>query len=363
MDRGQIDHPIWETRQGEIAQLVKLGQGLRANRIVLEGKISDVAWNTDLAATRRHLAAYGGSFLRWFKRDHSEAVATFRGILKGEPPRKLSERLDILDAVISAQYASRSMENDPSLGQTGRDAFGTEWRGARSDWDVLAEIVAWDSACRQARLTHGHRKVLASLKRPELCQSPLNALSTRLRPSFDRLRSLFGSLDFDCSVAFGTHSLLSVPVCDLVDRMRAWLDKPEALADWIGYQMCRRRLDQVGTAPTLSAIHEGRTLVDAALNDLEREFHQALARDVEGHIQRPQNEVPVTGISATTGADFVTLGSDAFGSEWKGIMSDWGALEAIVNWDRDCGEAKLSWNHREHLAAWVPTIRFFLPYG
>jgi len=350
MDRSQIDNPIWETRQGEIAQLVKQGQALRANRIELEGKISDVAWSTDLAAARRHLAAYGGSFFRWFNRDYREAVATFKGILKGEPPRTLSARLNILDAVISTQYTSRSMEDDPSLGQAGRDAFGTEWRGATSDWDVLAEVVAWDSAGREARLAHGHRKVLANLERPELCQPSLNALSTRLRPSFDRLKSLLESLDFDCNQAFGVNSILSVPVRDLVERMSEWRDTPEILADWIGYQACRHRLDQVEMTPTISAIHEGRNTVEEALNDLETKFHQALARDLaDPHIERPEG-VKAARITTTRGADLRMLGPDAFGSEWKDILSDWAALEAIVNWDRHCREAKLLWNHRQHLS-------------
>ena len=149
MDRGQIDHPVWETRQAEVAEIVKQGQALRASRTALESKISDVAWSTDLAGTRRHLAAYGRSLFRWFNGGYREAVVTFKGIVKGEPPRRLSDRLDILDAVISVKCTSQSMDDDPSIAQAGLDAFGSEWRGARSDWEVLALIVAWDSAGRR----------------------------------------------------------------------------------------------------------------------------------------------------------------------------------------------------------------------
>ena len=169
---------------------MKQGQALAAIRTELGEKVAEVAWQTDLSAARRHLAGYGDSFLRVFNRNYREAVATLKGVLKGKAPRELNERLKLLDAVISAQATSRSLDGDGSLSQVGRDAFGTEWNGSQSDWGNLAEILAWDDECRTARLSHGHRGVLMGLDQPELCRDSLNALSARLRPSFDRLKAL-----------------------------------------------------------------------------------------------------------------------------------------------------------------------------
>ena len=81
MDRGQIGHPIWDTKRDQVAELVKrAGPGCRPS-VAEWDKVADVAWQTDLSATRRHLAGYGRSLFRWFNRDYREAVAT----LKGDP--------------------------------------------------------------------------------------------------------------------------------------------------------------------------------------------------------------------------------------------------------------------------------------
>ena len=71
-----------------VSEIVKQGQALSTTRIELGEKVAEVAWQTDLSAARRHLAGYGGSFLRLFNRDYREAVATLKGVLKGSGPAK-----------------------------------------------------------------------------------------------------------------------------------------------------------------------------------------------------------------------------------------------------------------------------------
>ncbi len=69
--------------------------------------------------------------------------------------------------------------------------------------------------------------------------------------------------------AFGVDSVHSIPVSNLVDRLRQWQEQPETLADWIEYQSSRRSLEVAGMGATAFAIHEGRISVEAALDDLQ----------------------------------------------------------------------------------------------
>ncbi len=133
MDHRQMGNPVWETRRDEIARIVEKGQVLSASQSALAETASPLAWQTDLEATRRGLAAHGSSWFRWLHRDYRQAMATLRGIMKGEVPKSPVERLKIVDAVIETQTATRSLD-DPDLGQLGRDAFGTYWKGTKSDW-------------------------------------------------------------------------------------------------------------------------------------------------------------------------------------------------------------------------------------
>jgi very-short-patch-repair endonuclease len=351
MDRRQLAHTIWDTSRDQLSNIVNQGRTLADMQIELGEKISEVAWHTELSATRRHIAGYGDSFLRIFNPKYREALATFKGVLKGKAPRKLHDRLKLIDAVISAQAVSRSLDADGPVSQSGRDGFGIEWQGSRSDWANLGEILAWDDACRNARLTHNHRTVLMALEQPEPCRDALKALTMNLRPSIDDLEAIFRVLQLDCSEAIGVDNVLLVPVRILVDRLRAWQDRPEGAFEWIDYQASRCRLDAAGMGDVASAIHESCLTVDAALNDLQFKFHQALERDVAvNRRDRREGGSSYREYSSIAEPGFAGLGRDAFGSQWKGFLSDWSALEAVVKWDSECRGASLAWNHRYHLS-------------
>jgi very-short-patch-repair endonuclease len=351
MDRAQIGHSIWASGRDQIAGIVNQGQAHAATRAELDGRIAEVGWQTDLSLVRLHLAGHGRSFFRWFNRDYREAVATLKGILKGEAPRGLSERLKLVDAVISTQATSKSLDEDPLLTQMGRDAFGTEWRGTKSDWGLLAEIVAWDEESQAAGFAQLHRSVLATSKEQDSCRAHLNILSAHLPPLFDRLKFVFESLDLDYRQAFGVDAFLSVSVRALIDRLKKWRERPEALIDWIEYQASRRLLDRTGMGSTASAIIEGRNTAEAALSELQSRFHHDLIQGVAvpraGLRRREDTVVEQKGTGSVALDD---LGRAAFGTEWKGILSDWSNLEAIGNWDRECREAHLPWNHRHHMS-------------
>ena len=351
MDRSRIGLSIWDARRDQVVELVNLGQALSATRADLAAKVADVAWETDLSAARRDLAGHGRSFFRWFNRDYRGAVATLRGILKLEPPRKLGERLEILDAMISAHATSRSLDGNPTLSEAGRDAFGNDWKGSRSDWARLAAILAWDEDCRTARLARCHRSALAGLDQPELCQEPHNALSERLQLSFKLVQSLIELIELDSGQAFGVDAVHSVPVGDLVARLCQWQERPEALTDWIDYRASQRSLELAGMATTSQAIREGRISMESALSNLQSGFQRDLESDVQSlRGVRPGHEPATRDRLSTEGAVLEGLGRDAFGSHWKGLLSDWPALESIVKWEYECREANLAWNHRHHLS-------------
>ena len=88
MDHRQMANPVWETRRDEIVRIVEQGQALAAGQSALAETASPLAWQTDLEATRRGLAAHGHSWFRWLRRDYRKAMATLRGILKGELPKR-----------------------------------------------------------------------------------------------------------------------------------------------------------------------------------------------------------------------------------------------------------------------------------
>ncbi len=351
LDRRQITHEIWDSRRDELCDIVKQGGSLSTLRTELGEKVAEVAWQTDLSVARRHLAGYGDSLFRIFNRNYREAVAALKGVLKGTAPKRLNDRLSLLDAVISVQTDSRSMDADGPVSQSGRAAFGAEWRGSQSDWQNLAQVLAWDAECRTLRLSHDHRRALADLDPHSPCGEWLNALTASLRSSLDGLAVLFESVRLDCTEAFRAASMASIPLPSLVDRLRKWQERPSNTTEWVSYQAARARLNLAGIGAIASALHDGTLSADAASKDL----HAGFDRELERALRAGRRDLPENGPSAGVRSpkvelDFANLGHRAFGSQWKGLLSNWPTLEAVVKWDNECRDANLTWNHRQHLA-------------
>jgi very-short-patch-repair endonuclease len=280
MDRRAIGNPIWKARRDEIAELVEQGRAFADRVEGLQGTVAEAAWQTDLAATRRVLASRGRSLFRWLRKDYREALATLRGILKGEMPKTLDERLAIIDGVIGVQALLKSLDDDPSNSQLGRDAFGTGWKGSKSDWRALADILGWEAECREAGLTLDCREILARPGPLGACQAPLKTVSAHLKPASGRLQECAKALSLNCVEAFGVQSLHAVPISDLLARLRLWQQHSEALTKWIGYQRRCRRLEEAGLDPIVSELHEGRIAADTAVELFQVAYYQALIRDV-----------------------------------------------------------------------------------
>ena len=69
----------------------------------LKEPCTEAAWQADLAKIRQSLSTHGRSLFRWFRRDYREAIAALRGLLKSELPRRLADRLKIVDEVIKVR--------------------------------------------------------------------------------------------------------------------------------------------------------------------------------------------------------------------------------------------------------------------
>ena len=280
MDRRAIGDPAWEHRRQEIRGLVERGRSVAESLAGLDGTVAEVAWQVDLTQTRRSLATDGRSLFRWFRRGYRESLASLRGILKSEMPGALAERLRIVDEVIKIQEGVGILDGDPTVAQLGRDAFGDSWKGSKSDWDALAQVVKWDSDCREDRATWDHRGILSRLVGSEILRAPLRTVSAKLVPASARLQELAKSLSLDCLETFGVDSPNAVPIEDWIARLRRWQEHPELLSKWIGYRVRRRRLEESGLGAIVAAIHEGRIAASAAVDQFEVAYYQTLIRAV-----------------------------------------------------------------------------------
>jgi len=269
MDRASIANDVWRSKRNEIDQLVAKGQELFATQQKLDGLVTDLAWSTELAQTRKHLAAHGRSWLRWFKRDYREAQGTLRGILKDDPPKSLAERLSIVDALLDGQRSLWQVSVMSENVELGRRAFGTKWKNDESDWAQLEAISLWERECQKAQLPSAFRAILARMVEPSKVKSLIKQIGKDL--SLQGMEVVFQKLNLNLELAFGNAKLSAIPVDSLKARLQIWLESSESLTSWIAFRNRWDNLESRGMGSLGQKLYDG----SFSPQDAEDRFHVA----------------------------------------------------------------------------------------
>ena len=279
MDRKSMAHAVWTQQRTQIDDLIQAGGQLKQYRSALADVVVESAWKTDLIATRRHLASYGRSWFRFLNRKYREAQATLRGICVAQPPPSLQERLSIVDNLSAGQKALSKLNSEAAI-TLGRNAFGTFWHGEASDWSALSAVSHWEAECCKAKVDPGFRQIIAALASTPDVGIPLAQIRADLKGTVDDISSLLQNLKLDLAAAFQYGGLLSIPLGNLIAKFRRWQSSPEALSQWVGYFVRRRRLESLGAAELVVEMHDGTTSIHEAVARFEMAFYEEVIRNV-----------------------------------------------------------------------------------
>ncbi len=280
LDRQQIGHEVWMNRADDIDEVVGLGLSIARGRSELARTVADVAWETQLSECRRHLAAHGRCWFRWFRSEYRAACATLKGILAFEFPKSPDDRLKIVDTVLAVQRAERALSPDADLGQVGRDAFGIFWKGPRSDWDKLAAILKWDADCRKMQLPKRYREVFGKIDDVATCRPLRDHLQERVATIKREWQEVIRLLALDLAMAFSQSELDSIPLSELHARVEKCLGCTEELSKWIGYRIRRGQLNSKGLESFGNQLHDGSITADAAIEQFRVVYYETLIRHV-----------------------------------------------------------------------------------
>jgi hypothetical protein len=284
LDPRALANDVWRDERVRIGQLVEAGESLQRARSTLQGVVSEAAWSTDVRVARRDLAAFGRSWLRFLRRDYRRAKAMLRGILTGQMPRRLDERLAILDALIGEQQSRHTIAAHDLLG---RQAFGTHWLGAESPWSELAAIESWDRT-GQAMSSDWARVRTSEAMRTDVAQLKNDAiqLQQQLEECSDRVAALFAAVKLDLNEAFdrpadsGALNTMDDVSLDLAhERIEAWREEPESLSRWIRYRQLADAAKAERLTELIARLHDGRIKAAEAVDRLDVAMFEAYMRD------------------------------------------------------------------------------------
>jgi very-short-patch-repair endonuclease len=246
VDTAALSSSVWTDSLAEITKLVETVSKLAATKSSLAGKVSPAAWTTDVSAARVAIAAYGRSWFRIFNGRYRAGIATLKGILTGPPPGSCEERLALLDTLLEAQLAEKAIKADAIHRRVGAAAFGNSWAGPDSDWDLLQSFLKWNAEATSSADDISPREALGKLSGREAASSAAGQTESALKILQKQVVELTSTLNLEMATAFEVENVEDVAFVDLRNRLSAWLEQPEALANWISYWHRSEQLPDAG---------------------------------------------------------------------------------------------------------------------
>ena len=177
---------VWDHGIEKAAELVESIASFRTVSDSLDSQINEVAWNTDVQEARNLLASHTGIF-RYLNGNWRKARGLVGSLLRD---RSLPVEQQILYKLIKAQAEKKKIQEGNDFGHS---AFGSDWRGERSDSSSLMALVEWMRTLRgvgaEARLLASRLIDRESVK---LRAQQLSQLLQQVRTPLDILWGAFG---------------------------------------------------------------------------------------------------------------------------------------------------------------------------
>lgn len=283
LDRQALCNAAWNAGLDGLRDVVMNGRKFAAAQEETRGKTIETVWDSDFTQCRSHIAAHGRSLFRFLNGDYRRAIATVRGALTVDLPRVHSERVALLDALISGQRALRSLREMDSAASA---AFGVMWRKEKSDWDQLEAILDWVARQTKAGLGTSFRQMFVDVPDQTSVAKVVQELTGRLATLRAQATELVTELALDCAVAFGIGELDEVELSALKERASEWMREPDSLPQWHSYFNRARQAREAGLSALVQMLETGTIPTNAAVASFDRAYYGQVLREMARRMPR-----------------------------------------------------------------------------
>ncbi|MCA9084315.1 MAG: DUF4011 domain-containing protein [Planctomycetaceae bacterium] len=310
----------WVDHRKAVKELADGARAILRAKKELAGKVSDAAWDTDVAQARQDYATYGKSFFRIFYGAYRSARNVLNSVLTGPAPDTFEGRLDILNLLYGHQKAMKDAVDNTSLGEK---AFGRFWLGNKTDWQLVADWDRWDQETTDAGASPRFRSLLTLLDDKAGLQAVAADVKQKLASFADSFCGICDTLKLNIPRAFGSAAsspgltsaatsetvantvspasgssgvaggdsavadnisrlipAKDVPLSEIRDRMSAWKDNPEGLQHWQMYSQSRKVIDAIGGGVLSKAIDDGKISAATLPSTFRFAYYEAVLKKV-----------------------------------------------------------------------------------
>lgn len=277
LDKDALCDGVWDCSVDALRDCIQEGHNFAAAKAKFDQQVVEAAWEKDFSEARSQIAAHGQSLFRIFRGKYRAAVAEIRGVLRGTLPKLYSERLALIDAIISAQQSLRTIRACEAVGQT---AFGSHWRKEKSDWTQLVTIIEWVVRQNQAGLNASFRKMFAGIGDQAAIAVLVGQLGERIAVAQGNLQRLFVELSLDCPTAFTIREFPDIAIATINDRLASWLNATDGLPGWTNYFIRAREGRRQGMGSLIDSLETGHIPASDAADGYDRAYYSQLLRQV-----------------------------------------------------------------------------------
>ncbi|AET91708.1 putative DNA helicase related protein [Burkholderia sp. YI23] len=275
LDRSTVASAIWSSGLDALRQLVDHGTQFSDSRARLHTTFTDSAWDEDIEACRRHIAAHGDSIFRVFSGEYRRALSTIKSHARNPLPKSHAQRVELLDDLIDSKKHRKALVEKHAEGQ---GAFGSFWKGEHSDWKQLHAVSVWMSGQDGNGLSDTFRTLYANLPSPERCAELGRALALTLAEFETAFNALLVAWQLDLPEAFDAQEPRHISLKEFHNRLRAWLDSPDSVHDWIQFASVRAAACSQGMGALIRQFEAGSVQIEKFEKTYERAYYEQMLR-------------------------------------------------------------------------------------
>lgn len=265
LDEHAAANLIWTDHRYAIKELADHARAILEANENLRGKVTETAWDLDVAEDLRAYSIYGRCLCRMLHAPYRKARQQLKSLLTGPQPGTFEERINVLELLHRRQIALQKLaEADAFAGKV----FGRLWLGSKTDLKRIATWEAWDDATVKLGVSPRFRSMLASLESKEELKRLATDVVVRLDAFLAGYRRLGESLQLNFAVAFGVKlgpanvadsivSLEEVALADVRLRLQEWSKNPEGLQQWQIYRRSNSAAATIGGGVLVERISSG----------------------------------------------------------------------------------------------------------
>lgn len=243
----------------------------------LDDAFIETAWETDFGDIRAGLMSGMKSYINRLKRPYRSASKTLSTMLATPVPKRLADRVRLVETFIRAQDLRRGVEREDHYC---RKCLGGSWKKLHTDFDALEKGLMWIGSLTKLSIKPSLEKCAAFGGGASKIVKIFQELTQNFNLNIEKLRML----ELDIRAAFGMQDIHAVPLQIFVERVRTWITHFDRIQEWIDLARADRTVHSDGAGPIAEALALGQLDPKHAVGELrfiraEAVWKAAISRD------------------------------------------------------------------------------------